>query len=1750
MKRILIICGCLLLGALSICAGVLGIGINDNKAHVYCVQDAVASPVVENVAYLPEHFMWNAFPQFVSGGTTQLPIGTVVTGLIESYRELPNLHVSFPEGTIGITHSVMDGGFANRRNIIEVTIPASVERMDSTLFTNTGLVTVTVLPGSALQNSLAAFLFRGAPLRYINWEGDANHQVINNTVVSGTRIEIGSASGYIPPGITSMNNNAFDGRGISGEFFLPASVQSLGQDVFMNNNITTLTIESGSNLGNVGNAFANNPLATINFEGSPSLELRDGNIVTRFGNSIMLGTTAGYIPHGTTGITWGAFQGRGLTGTIVFPNTLTNIAQQAFMGNSIDTLFFRGNLPTLGPVVFAGSNVRHIRFGRGTTNIDIAAIRDLIEQSDLETIIIPASVVNAFSAPRRMATIWGMTNTVEDWMNMMGGVEVTIDGHQYVEAFGERGRIFEVGFFGDSPNLVIYTEHPSRPENWHEGFNFGTSGIVVWGHQMWSDITLDTTELDTMGQGEVAVEGDFGNYLTQVTIGDERRFIATPWVGWEFVRFEVTENGITTNHTSNVLLIEMGTADIFITPVFQPITYNITYILDGGMHSGNPATFTINDLNVQINAATRYGFNFLGWYLQSDFSGVPVTQVISIGDIRLYARWSDPLVSNITYNNLRDTDVHMNPPSFFASDLPIILSGVTRNGWTFHGWYRDESFTEPVTQIIAFGDVSIYANLSINGFEVSFENLQGATHSNETVFTVYSPITTLSDPSVRNGWTFGGWWTSPNGTGTQWTDVPVGVVGSQALYAHWTLNEYTIVFDNLNGGMHPNPSVFNVETATIVLVDAVREGYRFDGWWTQLIGGSTVTQVAVGSFGDMRLYARWFIDFYDEETGIRVEEGSDREIIVTIPGEPDTVIVVNPENVLVVTISPPNDDIVVDGPNAEGEITITISGEYDDEETVIIIRPGENPPVTIILPQVRFSVAFDSMGGTPVNSQRIDAGGLVSRPTSTRTLYRFLGWFDNGEMFDFATPVTRAKTLSAVWERMDIDTGDTGIIVEPGDTDDNDNPGQDGDIVIIIPSPDDDGDDTVIIVRPNPDNDGEYDVVISPPNDDIIIGGPNTEGEIIITIPGGDDDYDDENTVIIIRPGEDPPVVIHPPVIRFNVSFDSLGGSLVNIQRIERGGLATQVSSTRTLYRFMGWLHNDGTFDFATPITQAKNLSAIWERMDIDTGDTGIIVEPGDTGDNDNPGQDDDIVITVPGDPDTIITVRPGDNDPVYVYPPNNNIIIDDSNPDEIVITIPGDYDDEYIIITVRPGEDPPVTIQTSTPRFTVSFDSGCGIEIPSQRVTINTVAVMPTPTRVLHRLSGWSLLDSGDYRALFDFGMPINQRTELYAVWERMIIDDAGTGIIVEPGDTDDNDNPGRDEDIVITIPDDAGEDTVIIIGPDSDNDGEYKVIITPPDDDITVDRGDDGEIIITIPDRDGEGEIVIIVRPGYDPPVIITVIPPDTDPGDNTEPDPSVSLAVPTDLVIVLDRWLLWTGDERADGFSIYVNDEYWTTLLRRHGHRNQVDLVMFEEGVYTFRVRAISETVNIYDSEVSDYVTFYVGPGDEIGIPPYPGDVLPDPEPELENRLPSPTSLSISNKVLTWSGVHDATGFAVYVNGIRLQLLGDITYIVEEGVDAEDVGLFSYSFDEHDIGEGMVILAVRALGDGIDTNDSSISLGVLLSIEPQEPPVLAPPPDDDDIRNWMWILLLVGALLIIVLILLIANRKPGIVISNEDQ
>jgi uncharacterized repeat protein (TIGR02543 family) len=202
-----------------------------------------------------------------------------------------------------------------------------------------------------------------------------------------------------------------------------------------------------------------------------------------------------------------------------------------------------------------------------------------------------------------------------------------------------------------------------------------------------------------------------------------------------------------------------------------------------------------------------------------------------------------------------------------SSATALTTNTFTRTGYTFAGWntinvgggtaYADGA-SYPFT-----ANTTLYAQWTPNNNTITFDkNAVDATGTtaNQTVAT--DAIATLtSNGYSRTGYTFSGWNTAANGSGTSYADGASYTMGTAnvTLYAVWTVTgSFTVTF-NANGGTGSMANQI-ANTATALTTNTfTRAGFIFSGWNT-LVGGGGTTYTDGASYpftADTTLYAQW-----------------------------------------------------------------------------------------------------------------------------------------------------------------------------------------------------------------------------------------------------------------------------------------------------------------------------------------------------------------------------------------------------------------------------------------------------------------------------------------------------------------------------------------------------------------------------------------------------------------------------------------------------------------------------------------------------------------------------------------------------------------------------------------------------------------------------------------------------------------------------------------------------------------------------
>ncbi|MGN0374434.1 MAG: InlB B-repeat-containing protein [Butyrivibrio sp.] len=242
----------------------------------------------------------------------------------------------------------------------------------------------------------------------------------------------------------------------------------------------------------------------------------------------------------------------------------------------------------------------------------------------------------------------------------------------------------------------------------------------------------------------------------------------------------------------------------------------------------------------------KSGYTFDGWYADESCTQEYDATTPIYQDTDLYAKFTVNTYT-ITYNT--DGGTNPNTVTSFTAEDKIVLADAEKSGYLFKGWkYGDEYMT-----IIPKGtteNIVLTAVYQKEGFSISYENVNGAYHSNQKGYNVDDETFAIS-AAYKDGYTFDGWYLTEDFSGEKVTEIAKGTTGDLILYAKFTVNVYTITY-NADGGTNPNTATsFTVEDK-IVLADAEKSGYLFKGWKN---GDEYMTAIPKGTTEDIVLTA-------------------------------------------------------------------------------------------------------------------------------------------------------------------------------------------------------------------------------------------------------------------------------------------------------------------------------------------------------------------------------------------------------------------------------------------------------------------------------------------------------------------------------------------------------------------------------------------------------------------------------------------------------------------------------------------------------------------------------------------------------------------------------------------------------------------------------------------------------------------------------------------------------------------------------
>ena len=398
---------------------------------------------------------------------------------------------------------------------------------------------------------------------------------------------------------------------------------------------------------------------------------------------------------------------------------------------------------------------------------------------------------------------------------------------------------------------------------------------------------------------------------------------------------------------------------------------------------------------------TKKGYEFIGWYNDDGQTEFDFNSYIN-SDTIILAKWKAKEYK-ITFNYNGGTSSTESKNVLFG-EVYGELPSTSKKGYTFEGWYTEESSGVVVTTDSVYktdGNQTLYARWTPVRYTITYE-LDGGSASNPTVYDLTTNTFKLKNPT-RAGYTFTGW----TGTGlnkiTKEVTIVKGTTGNLTFKANWEGAKYTITF-NPNGGSVDKANkqvVYKGSYGDLPL--PTRSGYSFDGWYTSASGGTKITSSSgFSGSSNQTLYAHWtavkYTITYNYNGGVAQNPAGYNSTTQTFKLN-----------------NPTRAGYTFTGWTGSGLKTLT-------KEVSISKGTSGNLSFTANWEIAKYTITFDANGGSVSTKNKSVAynSKYGTLPSATKTAYSFAGWYSSktgGNKIDQNTVLTVASnhTLYAHW---------------------------------------------------------------------------------------------------------------------------------------------------------------------------------------------------------------------------------------------------------------------------------------------------------------------------------------------------------------------------------------------------------------------------------------------------------------------------------------------------------------------------------------------------------------------------------------------------------------------------------------------------------------------------------------------------------------------------------------------------------------
>ena len=233
----------------------------------------------------------------------------------------------------------------------------------------------------------------------------------------------------------------------------------------------------------------------------------------------------------------------------------------------------------------------------------------------------------------------------------------------------------------------------------------------------------------------------------------------------------------------------------------------------------------------------------------------------------------------------------------------LTSNSYSRTGYEFIGWSTTPTGSVVYTNnqnISISSDTNLYAIWREKTSTVTLDMQSGSNGTSSVTATYGGAMPAATAPS-RTGYTFGGYYTNSDGTGTKYYNDDMTSANiwdrteNTTLYAKWTVNTYTITFDKQGGTGGSATAIATWGSAMPIATAPTKDGYNFKGYYSGTNGTGTKYYNEDSSSattwnidGDTILYAYWIsksgADKLMDKVNTLTGEGTDGLVAVNTDG--------------------------------------------------------------------------------------------------------------------------------------------------------------------------------------------------------------------------------------------------------------------------------------------------------------------------------------------------------------------------------------------------------------------------------------------------------------------------------------------------------------------------------------------------------------------------------------------------------------------------------------------------------------------------------------------------------------------------------------------------------------------------------------------------------------------------------------------------------------------------------------------------